>query len=306
MTIKYKIAKNICRFLPPILAQSVRNAIISMETGELLNLDFKRKSFTGSVFSGNTSDFHAFKFSIHGYFDWRNIVLAHTVLRYKRGHIIEVGANIGTETISFCDVAKKYDSKVFAFEPLPSNLSTLRLNRERNKLDHLQIFDCLVSNYNGTSFFNLPQGNNSGSGYILDSKNEFRSQEFRVVTLDETVGDERVSLISVDVEGFEFNVLRGAEKLIKKYNPVLILEVNQKYLEKRGKVKLGDFYDYLKLLNYDCYYIERLGIRKVHLNQFKNRYNKNWICVPKENDELVVQLNRSIFYNAFKPMFKIK
>ncbi len=82
---KYRFAKIICRFLPPILSQSVRNRIISIEEGEQLSLNFKIKSFTGSYFSGNTVDFHAFKFSIHGYFDWRNVLIANEVLTYKKG-----------------------------------------------------------------------------------------------------------------------------------------------------------------------------------------------------------------------------
>lgn len=306
MRLKYKTAKVLARFLPPILSQSVRNRIISIKEAEILNQDFVKRSITGSLFYGNTSDFHAFIFSVHGFFDWRNIVLTNTVLQIKQGHIIEVGANIGTETVSFSDIAKKYNSKVFAFEPLSSNLSILKLNRERNKLDNLEIFDCLVSNFSGTSFFSVPEGNNSGSGYILNSTKESQTQEFKVVSLDEQLNDEEISLISVDVEGFEFDVLRGGEKLIKKYAPVLILEVNQKYLEKRGKVKLLDFYNYLHLLNYDCYYIERLGITKVDIHLFKPRYNKNWICVPKESGRFVERLNKSIFYNAFKPVFKIK
>lgn len=77
-----------------------------------MNKDFIKRSFTGSKFYGSTRDFHAFKFSVHGYFDWRNIIIAKSVLKFKEGAIIEVGANIGTETISFSDIAKKYNQLI--------------------------------------------------------------------------------------------------------------------------------------------------------------------------------------------------
>src|SRR5690606_19085605 len=118
--------------LPPIGSQKVRNLIIKISEGESLNLDFKTKSFTGSYFYGNTSDFHAFKFSVHGYFDWRNIIISNEVLKKYKGHIVEVGANIGTETISFSDVARKFGMKVFAYEPLPINYTILLRNKMEN------------------------------------------------------------------------------------------------------------------------------------------------------------------------------
>lgn len=306
MKAKYKFAKIICHFLPPIMSQSVRNKIISIKEGEDLSQNFIKKSISGSKFFGNTSDFHAFKFSIHGYFDWRNIVLANKVLEFKKGNIIEVGANIGTETISFCDIASKHNFKVFAFEPVPSNVKSLTVNREKNNLNNLEIFNCLVSDSNGKAYFNIPTGNNSGSGFITNSKTNENTQEFDIFTLDKKLENEVISLISVDVEGFEYQVLKGGESIILKNKPVLILEVNKKYLEKRGNIKLIDFYNYLMSLGYDCYQIQKLGIKKIDLHKIKIQSNKNWVCIPKGDVKLVKKLNHTILANAFKPKMSIQ
>ncbi|MFH4964314.1 FkbM family methyltransferase [Gaetbulibacter sp. M235] len=306
MITKYKFAKLICAFLPPIISQTIRNKIISISEGEVLNIDFVKKSFTGSYFFGNTSDFHAFIFSVHGYFDWRNIVLTNKILAHKIGNIIEVGANIGTETISFCDIARKYDSKVFAFEPVPSNVQSLILNKNKSSIQNLDIYNSLVSNKKGRTFFNIPSGNNSGSGYITHQKSSESAKEFEVTTLDSEFTNEIISLLAIDVEGFEYHVLKGGEDLIKKNKPVLILEVNESYLEKRGRIKLIELYDYLVSLNYFCFYIGRLGIHKVVLNDFKVRSNKNWICVNKQDSFLIKKLNKSLFFNAFNPLMRIE
>ncbi|WP_179351908.1 FkbM family methyltransferase [Winogradskyella vidalii] len=303
MILKYKITKSICSFLPPILAQKVRDTFFSIKEGEQLNLDFNKKSFTGSVFSGNTSDFHAFKFSVHGYFDWRNVVISDEVLKHKKGgNVIEVGANIGTETLSFCDVAKKYKTKVFAFEPLPSNLDSIIRNKTENNLDNLELFNCLVSNEPGRASFNVPIGNNSGSGFITDSKNNNNIQEFDVVTLDGKLKKELVSLICVDVEGFEYQVLQGGEGIIKRDSPVLILEVNKRFLEKRGHIKFKAFCNYLSELSYDCYSIDKLGISKVNFNNHKSRANKNWICIPNDDLLLFDKINRRLLISALNPL----
>jgi hypothetical protein len=48
-----------------------------------------------------------------------------------------------------------------------------------------------------------------------------------VTTLDETLpADMDVGLIKVDVEGHEINVLRGAEKVIARCRPSMVLEAN--------------------------------------------------------------------------------
>lgn len=303
MKTKYRLAKFICKALPPIMAQSVRNKLISIQEGEHLHLDFKKRSITGAIFVGNTSDFHAFKFSVHGYFDWRNVIISRVVLAYKKGgDIIEVGANIGTETISFCDIARRYHSKVYAFEPLPKNLEVLNENKQLNQMDHLVIYNRLVSDKSGTAFFNVPQGNNSGSGFILDSKSNDNVVEFDVVTLDDTFKDNNLALLCVDVEGFEYHVLKGGENVIKRHSPVLILEVNRKYLETRGQVRFDEFCNYLVSLGYECYSITKLGIIKVNFEDLKHQSNKNWVCVHKNDQSLISRIGASIFINAINPL----
>ena len=64
--------------------------------------------------------------------------------------------------------------------------------------------------------------------------------EVEVTTLDHDVlqnlqmGWKRVSLIKIDVEGCEPEVLRGADDLIWKDEPVIVLEVNNSALARRG------------------------------------------------------------------------
>ena len=203
---------------------------------------FKRRSFTGSYLKGNTNDFHAFKFLIHGYFDWRNVVLAKKILRFKKGDLVEVGANIGTETIGLADINP--DNEVHAFEPLPSNFESLQQIKKDNKLENLKLYDVLVSETKGEAYFKVPTKNSSGSGHITSGQ-DGESQRFDVVTLDETLSHSKsVAAIIADVEGFEPQVLAGANKIIKKHTPFLILEVNKQFLEERGQTTIQEFYDY--------------------------------------------------------------
>jgi len=296
---KYLLAKIICRILPPIIAQTIRTKIISTKEGELLALDFVKKSFTGSYFYGNTRDFHAFKFSIHGFFDWRNIIIGQTILKnFINGDIIEVGANIGTETISFADIANRNNVNVYAYEPVPDNFNSLTKIKEKNNLDNLILSSAIVSDYIGTANFKIPTKNDSGSGHIT---NDTTKEKFQVINLDSNHENNRISLICVDVEGYEYQVLRGAQKIIQTQSPYLIIEVNKNYLENRGNIKLTEIYNFIKSLNYECYYIKPLGLEKIDINNFKIYPNKNWLCIPNKSSNSYKKISNSIFFKAINP-----
>jgi FkbM family methyltransferase len=248
--VKYQIAKILCPLFPPLISQTVRSFFVKNEDGELLKQDFKKRSITGGFFWGNTSDFHAFKFSVHGYFEWRNIVIAQTVLKHTSGRIVEVGANIGTETVSFCDIAKKYNQPILAFEPLQENNYWIKKLKDLNHYDHLTLMECLVSDYVGKAQFKVPQGNNSGSGHIAEMSDE-QSETYDVVTLDAALTKSDTSIIFVDCEGFEYQILQGALQTLQQQKPVLVLEVNSKLLKQRGHVTISEFYNFLDVLGYN-------------------------------------------------------
>lgn len=300
-------AQIVCKFLPPIISQYVRNKILTFKEGEVLSINFRKKAITGSQFIGNTNDFHALKFGVHGYFDWRNVILVNEILKSNKGTIVEVGANIGTETICFADIAKKQQVDVIAFEPVPANYDAVCAIKKENNLNELTIINKLVSHEIGYSFFKMPDGNESGSGFIANpiSKEGFR--EFEVTTLNFELLDKKKSAVfAIDVEGFEFNVLLGGIDIIKKDRPFLILEVNENYLVKRGNTTIKELDTFLGDLEYKPFYIDKLGLKEVDISNFKVKSNKNWICIPKEKMTIKDKLSSSIFYNALNPFINYR
>lgn len=300
-------AQLVCKFLPPIVSQFVRSKILTFKEGEDISIDFKKKAITGSYFVGNTKDFHALKFGVHGYFDWRNVILVNEILKLSSGTIVEIGANIGTETICFSDIAKKRRVDVVAFEPVPENFDAICYIKKENKLDNLTIIDRLVSDKEGFSFFKMPEGNQSGSGFIENNLNVEGLQRFEVTTLNIELNDIKNNVVFViDVEGFELNVLLGGINIIKRDRPFLILEVNKNYLEKRGNTTLNELNDFFGELDYIPYYIDKLGLKEVDICNFKVKSNKNWICIPKEKKLIKEKLSKSIFVNACNPFINYR
>jgi FkbM family methyltransferase len=90
------------------------------------------------------------------------------------------------------------------------------------------------------------------ASYISDHGESVRS-----TTLDEVYGKSRatfdengVSVVKIDVEGFEPNVLKGAEVLISKFRPVIVCEVQYDTLIRNG-FRAEDILSFLKEHGYE-------------------------------------------------------
>src|SRR5438093_3231254 len=109
------MAQMTCRMLPPVVASRVAHAIYPFARAKRDAHPFVTHARTGSLFSSVTNDCHAHHFSMLGYYDWRQWAIATAVCR-AGDVVVEVGANIGTETIGFADIVGP-SGRVYAFEP---------------------------------------------------------------------------------------------------------------------------------------------------------------------------------------------
>jgi len=140
-------------------------------------------------------------------------------------NVVEVGANIGAHTVGLAK-AVGTQGRVDAFEPQRACYALLQaqiaLNQLHNVYAHRQAVGraagrLWVPAINYTEFGNF-------AGTVLSSNRTATSEPVDVVTLDERMGDHPCSLLKVDVEGMEEDVIRGAAKLIAKRHPLIYVE----------------------------------------------------------------------------------
>lgn len=139
---------------------------------------------------------------------------------------IEIGANIGTHTVSIAKQLANFGRRLLAVEPQPIVFQNLCANLALNGLLNVLAENAACSNVNGYLTFETPdyrQANNSGG--VSMQEDGSGDQIVRAVTLDELVPRNfEVGLIKIDVEGFEQKVLEGAANTLKDFRPVLYLE----------------------------------------------------------------------------------
>lgn len=136
------------------------------------------------------------------------------------GTYIDVGANIGNHTIFFSKETKA--ENIFSFEICKTILDILKINLKNNNINNVQVYDYGLSDKK--TFLKLSDINvkNIGTTHIVEGIGDNK-----VVDLD-SLNFKNISLIKIDVEGHELNVLKGANKTIKKYLPVIIAELHTK------------------------------------------------------------------------------
>jgi FkbM family methyltransferase len=143
----------------------------------------------------------------------------------KPGSVVyDIGANVGYYTL-LASVLSGEKGKVFAFEPLPRNVDYLRKHVEINHLTNVDIFEAAVSDYEGEAFFDL--GASTAMGHLAE-RGEIR---VKMVALDDLLEGNKIQppdFIKIDVEGAEYEVLKGARVLLNKFHPILFLDTHQR------------------------------------------------------------------------------
>ncbi len=148
---------------------------------------------------------------------------------------LDVGANIGWHSLL---LARKHpDLQVFAFEPEPENSELLQHNIRINGLTNVEVIPKAASIEEGEQEFYLYADKNAGRHSLLPI-NEGKVITVPLITLDHFISERGLSpksikLLKIDVEGYELNVLRGAESLLGKV-PVILLEFSPEYMRKGG------------------------------------------------------------------------
>lgn len=135
---------------------------------------------------------------------------------------VDVGANIGAFTILASKVVK---AKSIAFEPLPETVDRLIDQIHINRIESIvDIRNMGVGDKQGSLFFT---NNNDTINKVSLSGNTENTTMVRVSTLDNELDTKDHYFLKIDVEGFEYNVIKGAEGLLSTNNvSAIIIELN--------------------------------------------------------------------------------
>lgn len=137
--------------------------------------------------------------------------------------ILDIGANIGNHTLFFTKFLNC--QRVHSFEPVGKNFSILQKNVENYK-DKCICYQVALSNKDGKMpLYNSQKENYGGfSLHCYSNGSSFLvSESIDVKTLD-SFQFENISMIKIDVENHENEILEGARDTILRNKPIILLE----------------------------------------------------------------------------------
>lgn len=149
--------------------------------------------------------------------------------------LCDCGGFNGDTVRKFYDFTNGNYKKIYVFEPNRDNLSALKANTK--DIHDLVIVDKGTWNEDTTLSFSM-----DGSASLVDNSGEVKID---VTTIDNIVGDDKVTFIKMDVEGSEMESLQGARRTIEKNMPKLAICCYHK------RDDIISFYDYIK--SFDTY-----------------------------------------------------
>ena len=193
-----------------------------------------------------TDDFYMF------YIPREKAIELHLVM-HEGETFVDVGANVGYYSLR---IAKEYLSKgvtIIAIEAHPGNYKALTKNVELNDFKCITAINKAVSDHRGivtlyervdpknrirSEFYSLSNSFIHESNFV---RPEGRSLEIECDTLDNILGEQRVDVLKIDIEGAEVSALEGATRILKRLRKIIV-EVHGSNFDKVMQI-LNDTHD---------------------------------------------------------------
>lgn len=153
--------------------------------------------------------------------------------------VLDVGTNLGEVLLQLAQAVGP-GGRVIGFEPNPQTFLIAEENLALNDWAKAEVHQLGLGDRAETLNLGSRADTNSGADCVI--RGETCGHSIRVLPLDQFAGEhdiKRVDLIKVDVEGFEMHVLRGGEKTIEQFRPILFLELCEDNLRRQGESAAG-------------------------------------------------------------------
>ena len=150
------------------------------------------------------------------------------------GDIITGGAFVGDFFPALHEaLAKK--ARLHSFEPFPTSFDATAHTMALNNLDRVTLHRCAVGKEAGFAPLAIARGKNNaslaaGMHITEDTDTTLHTINVPIVPIDDLVpASRKVSILHLDVEGFEADALRGAARVLAKSKPIVVLEGPKRY-----------------------------------------------------------------------------
>lgn len=230
------------------------------------------------------------------------------ILAQKKGDVFDVGVNTGQSLIKILHFDK--NRSYFGFEPQSMAAASIESFLVENKITNFHVIPIALSDCNGV----IPIHTRGEGIYSLVSSaasivETFRPPSFYDYTryvyavrgddIVKTLGVQSISLVKIDVEGAELEVLRGLKNSIMQFRPFILFEVLHHYVVTTGQEldkttidfresRLQELEKIIRTSNYQIYQIhgwhEIVKVSKIQPKTVNDLSSTDFVAVPEEHE----------------------
>ena len=208
--------------------------------------------------------------------------------------VLDVGANLGT----FCYTVQRAKQPVHlvAFEPIP-----ILAKRLRALFKGAVVIELALSDARTVKTFRIPYidgrrcNSRASLAPIVDTStySEIRVQTDSLDNVFATLGLQKLDLVKIDVEGHELEVVKGGEQTLRKHQPMLLIEIEQRH---HGSTPIGNIWTFIEGLGYRGFFLNRqsldfdpvetfsLALHQRHEHMGTHRYINNFLFISRAAD----------------------
>ncbi len=226
------IVHNIKKALPEPAKIFFRYVVDRIRNRRFIKPYLKKKNIEGVVFDFWISDADG-----HDWYDLHCTDPVWIEMRFIKDHIVEKGDVIfecgghhGCTAIVLSNWVGTCGGKVITFEALPRNCDIIEKNIKQNRLQNVTLERKAVGAESGKVIIN--DSSNSSVALFGQGVVNVKQVEVELTCLDE-YEYLNPTLLKIDVEGFEVQVLQGAKKILSK-RPKLAIEIHTEILSQYG------------------------------------------------------------------------
>ncbi|MDD3579717.1 MAG: FkbM family methyltransferase [Desulfobacca sp.] len=193
--------------------------------------------FFGLRYRGNLTELIDWFVYFFGAYEKQELFLLRDLVSAKPEPVfLDIGASVGQHSLFM----SQFCAQVHAFEPYARARERLQEKIALNQLQNIMVHSVGLGAHNEDLEFYAPVGHNIGVGSFL-AHHRHKHQpigKLRVVNGDDYLSGlalPRLDLIKIDVEGFEAYVLSGLSSTLKRFRPLLVMELTN-YNAKNGSL----------------------------------------------------------------------
>jgi len=165
---------------------------------------------------------------------------------------LDIGSNIGYYVLLENKIVGN-SGRVIAIEPSPYNFQCLEENLEFPENSGVEAHNFAAGDINGKIRFFVNERSNGCQ--VLYEGRKIPNRPGKVIEvpikkIDNFVEENNfksIDFVRMDVEGYEYNIFQGMENTIKKFKPIIQIEVHKSHM---GKEKTKKFFEFFKKNNY--------------------------------------------------------